>query len=73
MAFPENNDAALGAFVARKAQIDALLDRLAALSAEHFRVAPDDVNWGHVGNLDSYAALLKRMTNSAFQEGEFAQ
>jgi hypothetical protein len=73
MAFSKNNDAALAAFVARKAEIDVMLDRLAALSAEHFGVAPDDVNWGHVGNLDSYAALLKRITDSGFQEGEFAK
>ena len=67
-----DNTKALAAFVARKAEIDTMLDRLAALSADHFEVAPDDVHWGHVGTLAHYAELLKRITDSAFKEGEHA-
>jgi len=66
------NDKALDAFVARKAEIDAMLARLAALSEEHFGYAPDEINWGHVGTLASYAELLKRITEAAFKEGEHA-
>lgn len=66
------NDKALAAFIARKAEIDAMLARLAALSDEHFGYAPDEINWGHVGTLASYAQLLKRITDAAFQEGEHA-
>ena len=33
---PKNNDAALAAFIARKAEIDAALDRLRAASNDHF-------------------------------------
>jgi hypothetical protein len=40
---------ALDAFIARKAEIDTMLDRLKALSDEHFGYSPDDINWGHVG------------------------
>ena len=64
---------ALDAFIAKKAEIDTMLTRLKALSDEHFNVAPDDVNWGHVGTLSDYATLLKRITDSAFNEGEHAE
>ena len=61
------------AFIAKKAAIDAMLARLQALSDAHFNTYPDEVHWGHVGNLDYYAELLKRITNSAFTEGEHAE
>ena len=64
---------ALDAFIARKAEIDTMLDRLKALSDEHFGYSPDDINWGHVGTLGHYAELLKRITGAAFKEGEYAQ
>lgn len=63
---------ALDAFVARKAEIDAMLDRLKALSDEHFGYSPDDIHWGHVGTLGHYAEILKRITDAAFKEGEHA-
>ena len=64
---------ALDTFIAKKAEIDAMLTRLQALSGDHFNVAPDDVSWGHVGTLSDYATLLKRITDSAFKEGEHAE
>lgn len=63
---------ALKAFIARKAEIDALLDRLRAHSNDHFGYAPDAIDWGHVGTLEHYAELLKRITDAAFKEGEHA-
>ena len=68
----KSNDDALAAFVARKAEIDAMLTRLQTLSDDHFGVSPDEVNWGHVGTLGHYAELLKRITDMAFNEGEHA-
>ena len=65
--------AALTAFIAKKAAIDTMLARLQALSDDHFDTHPDEVHWGHVGNLDYYAELLKRITDSAFKEGEHAE
>lgn len=65
-----NQDAALAAFLARKADIDGMLARLQALSAEHFDIASDEVHWGHVGTLAHYAEGLKRITDAAFREGE---
>jgi hypothetical protein len=69
---PKTNDAALAAFIARKAEIDAALDRIRAASDDHF-FAREDVHWGHVTALADHAALLKRITDSIFNEGEHAQ
>jgi hypothetical protein len=60
---------ALAPFV-QKAEIDAMLTRLQALSDDHFGVAPDEVTWGYVGTLEQHAELLKRITDMAFNEGE---
>jgi hypothetical protein len=54
-------------------EIDTMLARLTALSDDHFNVGPDEVDWGHVGTLAHYAELLKRITDSAFREGEHAE
>ena len=69
----QDNTKALDAFIAAKTEIDAMLERLAALSADHFETSPDEINWGHVGTLEHYASLLKRITDSAFGEGEHAR
>lgn len=66
------NEKALAAFIAAKAEIDARLERLKALSDEHFNAQPDEIHWGHVGDLQRYAELLRRITDAAFSEGEFA-
>ena len=61
---------ALAAFASRKSEIDTMLTRLQALSDEHFGYAPDAVTWSHVGTLEHYDELLKRITNMAFNESE---
>jgi hypothetical protein len=61
-----NNQVALDAFIARKAEIDRMLERLTALSGD------GEINWGHAGTLTHYAELLKRITDAAFKEGEHA-
>jgi hypothetical protein len=68
-----NKDAALAAFIGKKAEIDERLARLQALSEDHFSCAPDEVGWAMVGTLEHYASLLKRITDSAFSEGEHAE
>ncbi|MFB2596027.1 hypothetical protein ACEYYB_14415 [Paracoccus sp. p4-l81] len=67
-----NQEAALAAFMEKKAEIDAMLARLQGLSDDHFSAHPDEINWDHVGTLEHYASLMKRITDSAFGEGEFA-
>ena len=49
------------------------LARLQALSDDHFNCAPDEAGWAMVGTLEHYASLLKRITDSAFGEGEHAR
>ncbi|EPX84312.1 hypothetical protein ruthe_02526 [Rubellimicrobium thermophilum DSM 16684] len=68
-----DNSEALDAFVAAKFEIDAMLERLAALSADHFDTHPDEIDWGHVGTLNHYRAKLREITDSAFKEGEHAR
>jgi hypothetical protein len=68
----KSKEEALAAFVSKKAEIDAMLTRLQALSDDHFNYSPDEIDWGHVGTLGHYAELLKRVTDSAFREGEHA-
>ena len=64
---------ALDAFLAAKFEIDAMLARLAALSADHFETSPEEIHWGHVGTLNQYRAKLREITDSAFKEGEHAE
>jgi hypothetical protein len=66
-----SNEDALAAFVSKKAEIDAMLARLQALSGDHFGCDPGEVSWSHVGSLEHYE-LLKRITDQAFNEGEHA-
>ncbi|AOZ70724.1 hypothetical protein LPB142_16455 [Rhodobacter xanthinilyticus] len=67
-----DNSKALDAFIAAKSEINAMLERLAALSADHFETSPDEINWGHVGTLNHYRAKLREITDCAFKEGEHA-
>ena len=68
-----NRANALAAFIGKKAEIDEMLARLLALSDDHFNCAPDEAGWAMVGTLEHYASLLKRITDSAFGEGEHAR
>jgi len=68
-----NNDKALSAFLTRKAEIDTMLARLQALSEEHFEASPDEIHWGHVGDLADISKNLREISDRAFQEGEYAE
>ncbi|MBS0126867.1 hypothetical protein [Thetidibacter halocola] len=67
-----NNDKALDAFIAAKAEIDTMLARLQALSGDHFGFDPDAINWGAVGSINSVAVDLRKITDFLFGEGEHA-
>jgi hypothetical protein len=69
----KSKEQALAAFISKKAEIDAMLTRLQALSDDHFNYSPDEIDWGHVGTLGYYAEMLKRVTDAAFKEGEHAE
>ncbi len=68
----DTQENALDAFIAKKAEIDEMLARLQTLSEEHFNVHPDELHWGHVGDLGYYAEQLRGITDSAVHEGEHA-
>ena len=68
-----SNEDALAAFVQKKAEIDAMLARLQALSDDHFGYAPTRSPGATSARLAHYAELLKRITDSAFNEGEHAE
>ena len=68
-----NKEAALNAFIGKKAEIDEMLARLSSLSDDHFNAHPDEINWGHVGTLNHYRAKLREITDMAFHEGEHAE
>jgi len=50
---------ALTAFVAKKAQIDELLQKISAASADHFGVGPNQINWGHTGSIEYVLGRLR--------------
>jgi hypothetical protein len=70
---PASNDKAIDAFLAAKAEIDTMLERLAALSDDHFQTSPDEIHWGHVGTLNHYRDRLRDISDAAFKEGEHAE
>ena len=69
----ERSNKALDAFLAAKFEIDAMLERLTALSADYFDTHPDEIDWGDVGTLNHYRTKLREITDSAFGEGEHAR
>ncbi len=69
----QTNETALDAFLEKRSEFDQLIARLAALSEDHFFGAePEEINWNHVGTLAGWTALLRRVADMAFGEGEYA-
>ena len=68
-----DNAKALDAFLSAKIEIDTMLERMKALSDDHFETSPDEIHWGHVGTLNHYRAKLREIADSAFKEGEHAE
>ena len=64
---------AIDAFIDIKAEIDAMLGRLAALSADHFECAPEAIDWRHVGTLQHFGERLREISDMAFREGEHSR
>ncbi len=65
-----DNTKVTNAFLAAKVEIDAMLERLKALSEDHFDTHPDEVHWSQVGSFNHYASPLRKISDSAFSEGE---
>ncbi len=73
MASHKYNQAALAAFTAKKAELDAMLARLSAFSDEHFGLTPEEVNWGDVGGLSDWTQKIREVSDRVFREGEYAR
>jgi len=69
----DRSNKALDGFLGKKAEIDAMLARLQALSDDHFNFDPEAVNWGSVGSIGSLASDLRKITDFLFGEGEHAE
>jgi len=65
--------AALKAYMTKKMEIDTMLARLVKANDDHYNVNPDEIHWGHVGDITGTAENLKAITDSVFKEGEYAE
>lgn len=67
-----NQQRSLDAFMARKAEFDAVLAELTQASAEHFDADPDAVLWGEAAWLADAPLKLKDIADQHFRRGEYA-
>lgn len=59
-------------YVAKVSHIDAMLKRLQTACDDHFYNNPDDIHWGHVGDVSAIEEQLQRLSDMVFKEGEHA-
>jgi hypothetical protein len=67
-----NQEKSLAAFLARKAEFDALLTELQQASDDHFGADTDAVLWGETAWLHDATAKLKQIADQHFKRGEYA-
>ena len=67
-----NQQQSLEAFLARKAEFDALVAELQQMSAAHFGADPDAVLWCEAADIERRNHLLREITDVYFRRGEFA-
>jgi hypothetical protein len=67
-----NQQRSLEAFLGAKAEFDALVAELQAMSADHFGADPEAVLWGHAGNVAGWTRRLREVTDAYHRRGEFA-
>ena len=67
-----NQEKSLAAFMAKKAEFDALLAELQQASEDHFGADPEAVLWGETAWLHDATAKLKEIADQHFKRGEYA-
>ena len=67
-----NQQRSLEAFLAKKAEFDALLAELQQASEDHFGADPEAVLWGETAWLHDAIAKLKDIADAHFRRGEYA-
>ena len=68
-----NQQNSLEAFMAAKAEFDALVAELQAMSGDHFGADPEAVVWGHAEMLKDWNTRLRNITDAYHRRGEYAQ
>ncbi|MBX6747821.1 MULTISPECIES: hypothetical protein [Acetobacterales] len=68
-----NQQRSLEAFLAKKAEFDALLAELQQASVDHFGADPEAVLWGETAWLADATAKLKDIADQHFRRGEYAR
>jgi hypothetical protein len=68
-----NQQKSLEAFMAAKAEFDALVAELQAMSADHFGADPEEVVWEHAEMLKDWNTRLRDITDAYHRRGEYAQ
>jgi hypothetical protein len=68
-----NQQRSLAAFLAKKAEFDALLAELQQASDDHFGADPEAVLWCEAEWLADATAKLKTIADLHFRRGEFAE
>lgn len=51
-------------------EIQARITRLQGAIDNHFDLNPEDINWGHVGDLTQHLEMLTNLTDRVFNEGK---
>ncbi|CDM23054.1 hypothetical protein BN940_02891 [Castellaniella defragrans 65Phen] len=64
------NAQAQNEFVALVGEIQARITRLQGALDNHFDLNPEDINWGHVGDLTQHLEVLTNLTDRVFNEGK---
>jgi len=67
-----NQQRSLAAFLAKKAEFDALLAELKQASDDHFGADPETVLWGEAAWLSDATKALKEIADQHFHRGEYA-
>jgi hypothetical protein len=67
-----NQQRSLEAFLAKKAEFDALLAELQQAIEDHFGADPEAVLWGETAWLHDATAKLKDIADAHFRRGEYA-
>jgi len=67
-----NQENSLAAFLAKKAEFDALVAELAQASEDHFGADPEATLWGETAWLTDATAKLKDIADVHFKRGEYA-
>ncbi len=67
-----NQQKSLEAFLAKKAEFDALVAELQQMSTDHFGADPEKVLWGEVGSVTDWNVKLRQITDAYHRRGEFA-